>query len=71
MMLLGAPMLPVALQGRQAATRGGPFGVLNGALARDVVVVVVPAGTDVLQPLHILFLSTGRLLGQAVPALLV
>eukprot|EP00891_Asterochloris_glomerata_P000977 jgi/Astpho2/977/e_gw1.00016.340.1_t len=47
-----------------AATRGGPFGVLNGALARDVVVVVVPAGTDVLQPLHILFLSTGRLLGQ-------
>ena len=70
-MLLGAPMLPVALQGRQAATRGGPFGVLNGALARDVVVVVVPAGTDVLQPLHILFLSTGRLLGQTVPALLV
>lgn len=51
------------LQGQQAAAQGNalPFVVLNGAFARDVACVSVPAGLKVQQPLHILYLSTGQL----------
>ena len=56
------------LQGQQSASQGTglPFVVLNGAFARDVACVSVPAGVKVQQPLHILYLSTGAL--ESVPA---
>lgn len=42
----------------QSNVRGGPFAVLNGALARDVLVVALPAGVALLQPLHVLHVSS-------------
>ena len=53
--------MPAALreQGEQSAARGGPFAVLNGATATDVVCVAVPAGVQLEQPIHLLHLSAG------------
>ena len=34
--------------------------MLNGAVARDAVVVVVPQGVVVETPIHVLYLSTGK-----------
>lgn len=45
-------------QGSQSNARGGPFAVLNGAAARDVLVVSVPANTAVEAPLYVLCIST-------------
>lgn len=54
-----AAALAVALlQGQQSNTRGGPFAVLNGSLASDVLVVALSAGAKLQQPLHILHVST-------------
>lgn len=47
-----------SLQGQQSNTRGGPFAVLNGSLATDVLVVALSAGAKLQQPLHILHVST-------------
>ncbi len=44
-------------QGEQSAARGGPFAVLNGATATDVVCVAVPAGVQLEQPIHLLHIS--------------
>jgi hypothetical protein len=46
-------------QGEQAAARGGPFAVLNGAVARDVLCVLVPPGVAVPAPIHVLHVSSG------------
>jgi len=48
-------------QGEQSAARGGPFAVLNGATATDVVCVAVPAGVQLEQPIHLLHLSASAL----------
>lgn len=55
------------MQGQQAAAQGGalPFVVLNGAFARDVACISIPAGVTVQQPLHIVYLSTGMHLRSA------
>jgi Fe-S cluster assembly protein SufD len=45
-------------QGVQANARGGPFAVVNGAVAADVLVVALPAGVTLQQPLHVLHVST-------------
>jgi Fe-S cluster assembly protein SufD len=37
---------------------GGPFAVLNGAMAADALAVVVPTGTTVQAPIHMVYLST-------------
>eukprot|EP00887_Chlorella_sp_A99_P005803 scaffold1.g5803.t1 len=58
--LAGAPAGVVASAlGAQSRARGGPFATLNGCVARDAVVVHVPAGATVAQPIHILYLSSG------------
>ena len=44
--------------GAQSRSRGGPFATLNGALATDVMVVHIPEGVTVTQPIHILYLSS-------------
>ena len=45
-------------QGEQSAARGGPFAVLNGATATDVLCIAVPAGVQLERPIHLLHLST-------------
>lgn len=47
------------LQGAQSRARGGPFATLNGASAREVLVVHVPANLTVPGPIHVLYLSSG------------
>jgi Fe-S cluster assembly protein SufD len=46
-------------QGAQSRGRGGPFATLNGATARDAVVVHIPAGTALPAPIHVLYLASG------------
>jgi Fe-S cluster assembly protein SufD len=62
---LGAPcahafdsLLVFLLQGVQSNARGGPFAVLNGSLAQDALIIALPAGATVSQPLHLLHVST-------------
>ena len=62
------PPLRLSLQGAQSRSRGGAFALLNGAAARDVVVVHVPASTVLQAPIHVLHLSSGA--GAAAPRLL-
>lgn len=52
------PWLVSPLQGQQSNTRGGPFAVLNGSMVADVLVVALPAGAKLQQPLHVLHVST-------------
>lgn len=52
-----ADILSFAL-GAQSRSRGGPFATLNGALAKDAVVVHVPAGVTITRPIHIIYLSS-------------
>lgn len=57
--LAGAPQDVASFAlGAQSRSRGGAFALLNGAAARDVVVVHIPADTTVVAPIHILYLST-------------
>lgn len=59
------------LQGQQASAQGSalPFVVLNGAFARDVACVSVPAGVTVQHPVHIVYLSTGEQSGSLPAAM--
>ncbi|KAL6758709.1 iron-sulfur cluster assembly protein [Haematococcus lacustris] len=54
----GAPEAVAAQLGAQSAGCGGPFSVINGAAAQDVVVLHLPAGTSLEQPLFVLCLSS-------------
>ena len=59
--LVDAPSDVVAATlGTQSRSRGGPFATLNGALARDAVVVYVPAHATITKPVHILYLSSSN-----------
>mmetsp|Transcript_19381 Transcript_19381/g.41937 ORF Transcript_19381/g.41937 Transcript_19381/m.41937 type:complete len:485 (+) Transcript_19381:93-1547(+) len=55
----GAPAAVQEKLGTLSGARGGPFAVLNGAAAQDVLAMAVPAGQLVEGPLHVLYLSTG------------
>jgi hypothetical protein len=61
----------VDLQGQQSNARGGPFAVLNGSLASDVLVVSLAPGAKLQQPLHLLHVSTPAAAdaGSSVPTL--
>ena len=50
--------MPLAVQGAQSRSRGGQFATLNGAAARDVLVMHVPAHTTLPGPVHVLYLSS-------------
>jgi Fe-S cluster assembly protein SufD len=72
--LINAPeeISSVAL-GAQTRGRGGPFATLNGALARDVVVLHVPAGMAIPGPIRIMHFSSsaaGPGVAAAAPRLL-
>ncbi|GAX78218.1 hypothetical protein CEUSTIGMA_g5660.t1 [Chlamydomonas eustigma] len=54
-----APPGTAALLGSQAFSRGGPFAVINGAAAEDVLVISVASRVVLDTPLHILYLSSG------------
>lgn len=60
-LILPPPCSPIlsAPQGAQSRARGGPFALLNGAAARDVVVLHVPANLTLAAPIHVLYLSSG------------
>jgi Fe-S cluster assembly protein SufD len=65
----GAPAEAVRFAlGAQSRGRGGPFATLNGAAARDAVVVHVPAHVAVAAPIHVLYLSSAALGGAALAA---
>lgn len=51
--------------GELSNSRGGPFAVINGALASDAVVVALPAGARLEQPLHIVHVATSAGAKQA------
>jgi Fe-S cluster assembly protein SufD len=61
--------------------RGGPFAVVNGAMAADALVVALPTGMSITRPLHIVNVSTagaaggssgeGRTLAASAPRLLI
>ncbi|KAK9861536.1 hypothetical protein WJX84_012155 [Apatococcus fuscideae] len=56
-----APEDLVAMRlGAQATTKGTPFTQINGALAQDVVCIILPQGTEVSRPLHLLHIASGR-----------
>ncbi|KAF8065543.1 IDA4 [Scenedesmus sp. PABB004] len=59
----GAPAEALALLGAQSGARGGPFAVINGVLARDALVLSLPAGAALAQPLHVLHVSTAAPVG--------
>lgn len=54
----GAPAEALQQLGVQSNARGGPFAVLNGSLAQDALIIALPAGAAVSQPLHLLHVST-------------
>ena len=55
------------MQGVQARTYGGPFAVLNGALAPDVVCISVPAGAEVEAPIHVVYFTSGTNMNITTP----
>lgn len=55
-------------QGSQAAARGGPFAVLNGASALDALCVVVSDNTELEAPVHVVYVSTTSAAAPGVPA---
>lgn len=58
--LAGAPAELVDKHlGAQSRSRGGPFSVINGALAPDVLCVVLPPGATMTNPLLVLHIATG------------
>ena len=75
----GAPADVLRRLGELSNARGGPFAVINGALARDAVVVALPAGTHLARPLHIIHVAAaaaaagaaGGALAASAPRLLV
>lgn len=55
----GAPADVVGFAlGTQSRSRGGPFATLNGALATETVVIHVPEGVTLTEPIHLLSLSS-------------
>ncbi|KAL4531891.1 hypothetical protein Ndes2437B_g02327 [Nannochloris sp. 'desiccata'] len=57
--LVGAPSDVVGFAlGTQSRSRGGPFATLNGAVATDTLVIHVPEGVTVTEPIHIVHLSS-------------
>ena len=67
------------LQGELSNARGGPFAVVNGAMAEDVLVVAVPARARIERPLYVVNISTAaaagvggeRVLSASAPRLLI
>ncbi|KAK9804290.1 hypothetical protein WJX72_005085 [[Myrmecia] bisecta] len=55
----GAPASAAEHLGQQARTRGSPFALINGATAQDAVCIHVPAGMEVPQAVHVLYIATG------------
>jgi len=57
--IAGAPADVVGFAlGTQSRSRGGPFATLNGAIATDTIVIHVPEGVEVTEPIHIVHLSS-------------
>ena len=54
-------------QGTQSCARGGMFATLNGAAARDAVVVYVPSHTVLPGPVHTLYLSSSPTVTTSAP----
>lgn len=58
--LQDAPQATVdAHLGAQSSERGGPFAILNGALATEVLTIAVDEGVIVEVPIHVVHMSTG------------
>lgn len=50
---------PKHMQGTLSRSQGGPFAVLNGALAEEVQVIAVPEGIEIDKPIHLIYFTTG------------
>lgn len=48
------------LQGKLSAGHGGPLALLNGATARDALLISVPAGVQLEAPVHIIHIASGE-----------
>ncbi len=48
-----------SLQGGQSQFSGGPFAVINGALAEDVVCIYIPEAVELERPIHAIFATSG------------
>lgn len=74
----GAPADVLRHLGELSNARGGPFAVLNGAMAEDVLVVALPPRLHVQQPLYVVNVATAassegdsKVLSASAPRLLV
>lgn len=47
------------MQGSLSNAYGGPFAVLNGAIAQDVLCIATQKGVNVTTPIYVLYISTG------------
>lgn len=47
------------LQGSLSRTLGGPFAVINGAIAEDVICVHIPKGVELERPVHTIYATSG------------
>ncbi|GMH40543.1 hypothetical protein BSKO_08447 [Bryopsis sp. KO-2023] len=56
------------LLGSLSEERGGPFSVLNGAIATDAIVIFIKSGVEVEKPIHLLYHSSGSPSGVPVSA---
>lgn len=50
----------LCLQGSQSRFSGGPFTVVNGALAEDAVCIFIPKAVELDRPIHILNATSGK-----------
>lgn len=55
----GAPAEAAQQLGSLSNAAGGPFAVLNGAMAADALAVVLPVGAHVPGAIHVLYVATG------------
>ena len=55
----------LALQGEQSRFSGGPFAVINGALAEDAICIYVPEAVELERPIHAIFATSGTSLRLA------
>jgi len=66
--IAGAPADVVGFAlGTQSRNRGGPFAMLNGAIATDTIVIHVPEGVTVTEPIHIIHLSSSDSASSSSP----
>lgn len=59
----------ILLQGQLLQGVAGPLALMNGATARDVLLIAVPAGTQFEAPVHVIHVASGEHIPAAAACL--